>query len=199
MTWFLRNWMYAGFIAGLFLLAITPILADALVLPVLFVYLQLPAYMLHQLEEHHDDRFRRFINDGVAGVREALSTPAVVVINVGVWVVNLIALYLARFVDLGWGLIAIYLTLINALVHILAAMVQRRYNPGLVTAVVLFLPVGLYALMVISRMPDVTTAMHVVALVFAILAHAAIGVHVKRRAATLSAGAARTRADQSST
>jgi len=58
------------------------------------------------------------VNDLLAGGREVLSTPAVVVINVvGVWVVILLALYLARFVGLGLGLIAIYLTLLNALVH----------------------------------------------------------------------------------
>ena len=150
--WFLHNWMYAGFLAGLFLLAIAPIFAAAVGLPLLLVYLQLPVYMLHQLEEHYDDRFRKFVNDLLAGGREVLSTPAVVVVNVvGVWVVILIALYLARFVGLGLGLIAIYLTLVNALVHVVGAVVQRRYNPGLATAVVLFLPVGIWGLMVWYR------------------------------------------------
>jgi len=186
--WFLHNWMYAGFLAGLFLLAVAPIFAAAVGLPLLLIYLQLPVYMLHQLEEHYDDRFRKFVNDLLAGGREVLSTPAVVVINVvGVWVVILIALYLARFVGLGLGLIAIYLTLVNALVHLVGAVVQRRYNPGLATAVVLFLPVGIWGLMVVSAAPGVTTTDHVVGLAVAILVHVAIAVHIRQRVAALSA------------
>jgi Protein of unknown function with HXXEE motif len=186
--WFLHNWMYAGFLAGLFLLAIAPVFAAAVGLPLVFVYLQLPVYMLHQLEEHYDDRFRKYVNDLVAGGREALSTPAVVVINVvGVWVVILIVLYLARFVGLGLGLIAIYLTLVNALVHIVQAAVQRRYNPGLATAVVLFLPVGIWGLMVVSDTPGVTATDHLVGFAVAILINATLVAYIKHRAAALSA------------
>jgi Protein of unknown function with HXXEE motif len=102
-------------------------------------------------------------------------------------VVILLALYLARFVGLGLGLIAIYLTLLNALVHIVQAAVQRRYNPGLATAVALFLPVGIWALMVVSAAPGVTATDHVVGLAGAILINAAIIAYLKQRAAALSA------------
>jgi hypothetical protein len=99
MDWFTRNWMYAGLVAGLFLLALVPLLVGAWSLPLLLVYLQLPICLLHQVEEHHGDRFRQFVNDNIAGGLPALTTPAVVFINVpGVWGVNLLALYLARFV-----------------------------------------------------------------------------------------------------
>jgi hypothetical protein len=99
----------------------------------------------------------------------------------------LIVLYLARFVGLGLGLIAIYLTLVNALVHIVQAAVQRRYNPGLATAVALFLPVGIWGLMVVSATPGVTTTHHVVGLVCAILIQVAIIAYIKQRVAALSA------------
>ena len=99
--------MYAGVVAGLFLLAIVPVFAGAWSLPLLLVFLQFPLYMVHQLEEHAGDRFRTFINTRMAGVPDALTTEAVVVINVPlVWGVDLVVLYLARFVDLGFGLIA---------------------------------------------------------------------------------------------
>ena len=81
-VWFGRNWMYAGFVAGLFLLALTPLLSGAWPLPLLLVFLQLPIYMLHQLEEQTSDRFRRYVNDHLAAGREALTTAAEVVINV---------------------------------------------------------------------------------------------------------------------
>lgn len=185
--WFRHGWMYAGLVAGLVLLALVPVLAGMVSLPLLAVYVQLPAYMLHQVEEHHRDRFRLWFNRVMAGRREALSTSAVVFINVvGVWAVDLLALYLARFAGIGWGLVAVYLTLVNAVVHITGAAVQRRYNPGLFTAVALFLPLGFWALREISSAPGVTATDHAVALAVVIALHAAIIVHVKRRVAALA-------------
>ncbi|MFC7397718.1 HXXEE domain-containing protein [Chelatococcus sp. GCM10030263] len=190
MKWFLHNWMYGGFIAGLFLLAVLPVVADALSPALIAVYLQLPIYMLHQLEEHDRDRFRRAANTLMAGGREALTTPAVVLINVvGVWIVDLVALYLARFVHLGFGLIAIYLMLVNAVVHIVGAIVMRGYNPGLATSIVLFLPAGLGGLWLVSAAPEVTAADHILGLGIAIVLHAVIIIHVKRRAAMLARAA----------
>lgn len=185
--WFFRNWMNAGFIAGLFLLAIVPLLAGAWDLPLLLVYLLLPVYMLHQLEEHYGDRFRTFVNAHLAGGRDALTTEAVVVINVPlVWGVDLAAIYLAYFVELGLGLIAVYLTLVNAIVHIAGGVVLRTYNPGLVTAVILFLPLSLWTLITVAERPGVTLIEHFGALALAILVHVAIVVHVLRRARSLA-------------
>lgn len=189
--WFARNWMYGGLIAGLFLLVMTPVAVAPLGRALVLVYLQLPIYLFHQLEEHHDDRFRRWINDTIGGGREMLSTPAVVVINVvGVWVVDLIALYLARFVGIGLGLIAVYLTLVNAVFHIAVGTVQRRYNPGLATALLLFVPFGVTALLVVSAAPGVGTVDHVVGLAIAVFIHAAIIGYAKLRVAALAKGTA---------
>lgn len=188
--WFQHNWMYAGFVAGLFLFAIVPLLVMAWSLPLLLVYLLLPVYMVHQLEEHHDDRFRSWVNEVMFGGRDVLTTPAVVLINVvGVWAVDLAVVYLAAFVGLGLGLIAVYLTLVNGVIHIAAAVAKRAYNPGLVTSVVLFLPVGLWALVAISAAPGVGPADQAIGLGAALLIHAAIIVHVKRRAAAMPATA----------
>ena len=186
--WFYANWMHAGFIAGLFLVAVLPLFAGAFDWALVLVYLQLPVYMLHQLEEHQGDRFRRFVNERLAGGRDALTTPAVVFINVPlVWGVDLAAIYLARFVDIGLGLIAVYLMLVNAAVHIAAGLVLRVYNPGLVTAVVLFLPASLLALVAVSEVPGVGAFDQGLGLGLALLVHAGIVVFVRRRAAMLSA------------
>lgn len=188
--WFFQNWMYAGLIAGLFLLAALPLFVGGWSAAMVAVFLMLPAYMVHQVEEHAGDRFRRFINKHVAKVPNALTTRAVVVINVPlVWGVDLVAIYLARFVALGWGLIAIYLTLVNAIVHVVAAAALRAYNPGLITAVLLFLPLGGWGLVTVADAPGVTLAQHAVGLLFAVLVHAGLAAHVLRRAQRLRAKA----------
>jgi hypothetical protein len=188
--WFFQNWMYAGFVAGLFLLAALPLFAGSWSAAMVAVFLMLPAYMVHQVEEHAGDRFRRFVNKYIARVPNALTTPAVVVVNVPlVWGVDLVAIYLARFLAVGWGLIAVYLILVNAVLHIIGAAALRGYNPGLVTALVLFLPLGAWALMAVAETPGVTVTQHAFALAFAVIVHAGLAVFVLSRARRLRAAA----------
>ena len=137
------NWFYAGATVAAFLVAMVPLLWRSWPGTLLIVFLQLPVYMVHQVEEYYRDRFRIALNNGVAGGRDALTPGFALLVNLGgVWTVDLISLYLAYFVRPGLGLIAIYLAVVNAFVHIVIGMVQRAYNPGLVTALVLLLPAG---------------------------------------------------------
>jgi Protein of unknown function with HXXEE motif len=187
--WVKHNWMYAGVVAGFFLFAMVPLFAADWSLPLLLVFLQLPLYMMHQLEEHAGDRFRTYVNTRVAQVADALTTDAVVVINLPlVWGVDLVVLYLARFAALGFGLIAVYLTVVNALLHVVMAIRFRGYNPGLATAVVLFLPFGIWGLVVLSQSPGVGLGDHILGLGLAVLVHVAIAVHVFRRTKMLRVG-----------
>jgi len=71
MDWLERYWMYTGVVAGLFLPLLVPLLVGGWNLPLL-VYLQLPIYLLHQIEEHYDDRFRRFVNGASISSRSIL-------------------------------------------------------------------------------------------------------------------------------
>ena len=177
------SWVYGGFLAGLLLLAIVPaVLPPAWPAVLLAVYLQLPIYMLHQFEEHDKDRFRIFFNHLIGGGREVLSPAAVFVINVpGVWGVITASLLLARFVSPGLGLIAIYLTLVNAVSHVMASLVTRAYNPGLVTATMLFLPTGLYGLREVNATGTAGWPAHALGLGIAVAIHVAIVAHVRLR------------------
>lgn len=191
--WFFQNWMYAGLVAGLFLLAVLPVVAGGWSAAMVAVFLMLPAYMLHQVEEHAGDRFRRFINTRVAKAPNALTTRAVVIVNVPlVWGVDLVAIYLACFVAIGWGLIAVYLTLVNAIVHVVGAVVLRAYNPGLITAVLLFLPLGVWGMIAVANEPGVTVTEHGVALLLAVVTHVGLAACVLRRAGRLRAVAGST-------
>ncbi|HET7716434.1 MAG TPA: hypothetical protein VFK86_12490, partial [Bauldia sp.] len=61
----------------------------------------------------------------------------------------------------------------------------RGYNPGLATAVLVFLPLGLWGLVAVAEAPGVTAAEHVAGLIFALAVHAGLAVHVLRRARLL--------------
>lgn len=185
----ITNWVYGGFLAGILLLALAPLLVGGWPRSLAATYLLLPAYMIHQYEEHDRDRFRLFFNQTIGQGRDALSPLAVFVTNVpGVWGVIVVSLYLAATVHLGWALMAVYLVLVNAFVHVMPAIVQRRYNPGLVTAVVVFVPLGHHTLMRVQHEGGGALSFHALGLAAAVLIHAAILVHVRLTLARLAAG-----------
>lgn len=178
----ITHWVYGGALAGFLLLMLTPILVSSWPAALIATFLLLPAYMLHQLEEHDDDRFRKFFNATIGEGREVLSPEAVFVINVpGVWGVIAFSLYLARDVNPGFALIAVYLVLVNAVVHIVHALVFRRYNPGLWTAVFLFLPLGAWTLWLLQRFGAGSTGFHATGFLTAVAIHAAIVAYARIR------------------
>ncbi|MEM6481943.1 MAG: HXXEE domain-containing protein [Pseudomonadota bacterium] len=135
-----QNWVYGALPLAILLLGLAPLL-ERIVTP---VFLSLPIYMLHQFEEHDADRFRKAVNTMLGGERQGLSHGAVWVINVVfVWFLLLAVFWLSQNTS-AWGLVAGYLMLINAAVHIIAAARTKTYNPGLVTSVVFFVPLSVW-------------------------------------------------------
>lgn len=134
-----------------------------------------PAYMLHQIEEHAGDRFRVYAYIRLFGGRDALTKQTVLWVNLpGVWGVNLVALYAALAFGPGWGLAAPYLALVNAVAHCGCALRFREYNPGLATALAVFLPLGGFTLHAIPA----TLAQHMTGLGVAVAIHAAVIIPV---------------------
>ena len=173
------NWVYGGFLAGVLLLLMTPIFARNWPQVLLATFLCLPAYMLHQYEEHDNDRFRRFFNEHFGKGREILSPMAIFLINVpGVWGVIAVSFWLAAALNPGFGLIAAYLLLLNAVIHMVTAAALRGYNPGLATGVLFFVPLGGYCIATIQESGSGSAWMHVTGLVVAIGIHAAIAIPV---------------------
>jgi hypothetical protein len=175
------RWVYGGFLAGLLLLVLSPVFLVGFPLPFVFVVLQLPVYMLHQYEEHDADRFRTFVNREVGGGRDVLPSGAVFLINiVGVWLVFAAAIWLSALARIGFGLIAIYGVLVNALVHLVGAVVMRRYNPGLATAALLLLPVGGVGAYLVMASAGVGFGFHLLGLAVAVGVHLVIVGYVLR-------------------
>ena len=175
-------WVYGGVLAGILLLVLSPLLVAGWSTPLAATFLLLPAYMVHQYEEHDHDRFRLFFNETIGKGFDVLSPLAVFITNVpGVWGVIALSLYGAVSFSLGWALVAVYLVLVNAVVHIVHGMIFRRYNPGLFTALVVFLPLGAVTLVLIDRAGGGSITSHSVGLITAVAIHAAILLHVRRK------------------
>ncbi|MEM9046300.1 MAG: HXXEE domain-containing protein [Pseudomonadota bacterium] len=173
-----ENWVYGGVLAAPLFVMLAPFVAVSAGQPTMFIFLALPAYMIHQYEEHDGDRFRIFVNSMVGG--EALTKGDVFWINyLGVWILLMAALWLHLSVAPGAGLIAPYLLLVNGLVHIAQAVKMRRYNPGLWTAVLWFLPLAA----VTFREVEAPLLAHLASLGVVIALHGLIVYNAMRRLA----------------
>lgn len=174
-----ENWVYGGFLAAILLLVLTPILARDWPIALLLIWLQLPVYMLHQYEEHDHDRFRQFVNESIGNGKEMLSRFDVFIINIiGVWGIDSLSFYLAGNVYIGLGLIAVYLSLINGVGHCMQAIVLRCYNPGLITSIVLFIPLGIITLYVFITEDIVRPLDHMIGIVSALVIHGLVILRV---------------------
>jgi hypothetical protein len=183
----IANWVYGGFLAGILLLLLAPLFIHGWPPALAAAFFCLPAYMLHQYEEHDDDRFRISINRLLGKGHEVLTVPAVFMVNIpGVWGVMILSFWLAARVNPGLALIAIYLPFINAFIHIAPAIVMRSYNPGLISAAVIFLPLCTWCLVVVQRSGYGTPAMHAIGIAAAVALHAMIIIPVLRNRSRLT-------------
>ncbi len=185
-NWLGKHWVTgAGFMAAGFI-CLVPLLAKLLPVTLLLIYLHTPGYMIHQVEEHAGDRFRHFANDRIFGGLDVLRTIDVLIINLPlVWGLNLGALYAAFFFGPGYGLVAPYAMLVNALTHFGAAIRFRSYNPGVVTSAIIFVPLSVVTIFLISSWASASMVQHAIGLGLAILVHLLIAAQAARRFALL--------------
>lgn len=185
-NWLVREWQWpaATLFSSVFLFALTPLLASSAGADMALIFIQLPVYMLHQWEEHTGDRFRKYINRTLGRGREALTPAATFWINsIGVWGIDLAALYLAWTLGPNAGLVAAYLAVVNAFAHVMTTLIRREYNPGVVTALLLFLPVGGWCVIKVGA--DAGWQEHLLGLATAIGVHAGIMIYVAHRLSKL--------------
>lgn len=183
-----NNWVYGGFLAGILLLGLAPVLTLGWDATQRLVYLSLPIYMLHQYEEHDADRFRKFMNLTMASGHDAMTPLAVFVINIfGVWLSLAACIALVRLDQVGYGAFAGWFLAVNSALHVVTAVRTRSYNPGLVTAIVLFLPLASVILTEVWKQASPGQLIGGLALSVAI--HVSIMIHMRVQIAKLRAGA----------
>jgi hypothetical protein len=177
-----RLWVYGGALAALVLLALVPLVWDVWPTSLTAIFLGLPFYMLHQFEEHDDNRFGKFVTEHIGKGREVLGFRVIFWINIGfVWAWFVLVLYLMRYVSVGLGLLAVYPVFFNAVIHVGQAIRMRIYNPGLATSIVLLLPWSLWAGNTINATGRVQDSHYVYALAAALGIHGIIIGYVMRR------------------
>ncbi|MEJ8562340.1 HXXEE domain-containing protein [Yoonia sp. GPGPB17] len=114
----------------------------------------LVAYIVHQFEEHWIDAFGQtyafhpYLNDFLSDLTgsqrgtEFMSPTSIFVINTSlVWLVGALGLWRGSnhiFATLCMAAIVV----VNAVSHIGASLIAGGYNPGLVTGIVIFVPLG---------------------------------------------------------
>ena len=180
--WFIANWAKASLPLAIILFLISPFVYQGIGPAAFLVYLTLPFYMLHQFEEHAGGQFKAFVNKTVGRGREVLSDRAIFRVNVlFVWLGTLVVLYLCIYVNIVWGLLAGYLVAFNGIVHIITSIRMRRYNPGLWTSVLVFLPLGIYIIYIVSKESGAGLLYNGIFLVVTILLHSMILINVRRQ------------------
>ncbi len=172
---FFQNWAYAAPPFALLVLGLYPFIGPTIELS---VFLSLPIYMLHQFEEHDNNQFAVYLNAMMGKDRRGLGPRDIWIINVVfVWFFLLAVFYLSAS-NPAWGVAAAYLLVINGFVHIVWAIRFRTYNPGLWTAVILFVPCAIWTFWVVPA----PVAIHTIAALAVIVLHATIMVLARRAA-----------------
>ncbi len=181
------HWMYVG-LGGALFLAVAIAADPASWKPRRVPLVLLAAYLVHQFEEHGIDALGRpyafqgsanaFLGSALGcapGSECPLTVDAIFWANVLlVWWPFCLALVLGRerpFVVVC----AAAVVAANAIAHLVPAALGLGYNPGLVPAVVLFLPVGGWALWVARTRWGVSRSALGLAIAWAALGHALLG------------------------
>ncbi|MEM6676801.1 MAG: HXXEE domain-containing protein [Pseudomonadota bacterium] len=175
----IADWAPGTGLAALLMLWLTPALAEGWSWALIAAWMPVPIYMVHQWEEHDGGRFGAFVNKLLGGEQPVLTPEAIFLINVPiVWGLTGVGFLFAVLIGPAWGLLGLYALVTNGLVHVAQAVAFRQSNPGLITAVSLFLPIGFWGLWLNG---DAGILAHIAALAVSIGIHAGIVVHALRR------------------
>ena len=150
----------------------------------LFPWLGLAIYMIHQFEEHGVDiygnqfAFSAFVNHfagGLLGCGENLNCPTtpenLLYINIWlVWLPFLLAAYKNR--NMFPTACAIGIIFSNACLHTIVSLKLQAYNPGVLTALLLFWPFSLYFYKLCLKRDWLTKKGVILSVMYGFLTHA---------------------------
>jgi hypothetical protein len=170
--WVLENWSRAGLVTAVVLVSLAPLVYVRTGVPQLLIFLWLPFYMLHQFEEHGQGTLLEFYRRMMPHIAPNLTERKLLVVNLGtVWLFFVGSIYAAFYNQWSLALYPPYLSLVNAVMHMGQLIAWRTYNPGLWTALVLFIPGAIYTIHAVTAI-GATLNDNLVAFALAVLVHA---------------------------
>jgi hypothetical protein len=188
-SWIVENWSRMSLPFAVLMLCSLPIFLTAGNGALILLYTLLPVYMIHQYEEHAHGRFVEFFNSTIGRGYGVLTRASAFWINIlEVWLAFLVSFYLAKYVALGIAFVPIYLTIINGFTHVVASIALRRYNPGLYTSLLLFLPWGFFLLIYFNTITRFSLFFNGIGLLTGVIGHVVIVVYALRRRGKLESG-----------
>jgi hypothetical protein len=188
-SWLVENWSRMSLPFAVLMLCSLPMFSTAGNGSLILLYTLLPVYMIHQYEEHAHGRFVEFFNSTMGRGYGVLTRASAFWINIlEVWLAFLVSFYLAKYVALGIAFVPIYLTVINGFTHVVASIALRRYNPGLYTSLLLFLPWGFFLLIYFNAITLFSLFFNGIGLLTSVIGHVVIVVYALRRRGKLESG-----------
>jgi len=175
---FNKVWPIVGGVVATFITIIILILWNqgSSVSDIIFLYwLNFAILMFHEFEEYVlPGGFKYFINHKtVIGVsdsstKEPISDMVIIVINLGSWIIFIIAALLAKpFPWLGAGMILF--NVVNILGHLIIFQKKKKgYNPGMITAV-LMIPFLIFAFKVVYEQKIMSTGEYILASIIGLI------------------------------
>jgi hypothetical protein len=169
-----KHWTRGTTILGLILFS-TLFLLNGKIDPVnWFLWLNLSIYALHQFEEFIlPGGFKQELESQVRGT---VSDRAIFFINIIYIWIALPVFFLLRSVSPIFPVSILFTVLINALLHIVTAIRQKHYNPGLIVSVILTLPVASYTILLFNSM--MTVYGFVLSFIIGFILHATLFVYL---------------------
>lgn len=157
-----KNWPKAGFIAAIFLVLMLFLNSKAPIGSFEWCYwLSLPLYMFHQFEEYvYPGGFKEQLNKILLHgetYRDILTDKMILIINMGfIWILTPILIVLG-ILSIVFPVILMTFVAFNGFIHVIASIMFRRYNPGLLASLTANIPLGLYVLIGLG-MNDIANA-----------------------------------------
>ncbi len=153
---------------------------------IFLIWLQFPVYLLHEFEEHaYPGGFKDFVNHYVFHMTHQdipLNQANIFWINIpAIWILFPLCAVLAQHYDLKIGAVLPIFGMFNATLHIIAAIVKKMYNPGLLASVFLNYPSGIYTIYVMHQLDQFHLSNFTYSFLIALVVHAMIIVYAVSR------------------
>jgi hypothetical protein len=184
-SWFYKNWAKLCIVLSIIVTILILLVVKTNNILLFLIWIQIPIYLLHQFEEHSwPGGFKKFFNQEIFHVENGeypLNEENIFWINVPIiWIIMPIFATLS-YINLFFGLWIPFFALFNSSTHIIAAIIKRKYNPGLFISLILGIPVATYTLWLFYTLMDVPLIITLLSLLAVILLHLAIIIPAIRK------------------